>query len=168
MTGSGAAEPTNLPNLMKPSRSTRSGSRTATTKHGSKSFFRGSQEHLDLPDKFSVTLGSVEGAQSAIGGSQPVLPSTSEILFLKRLLYLKASIDNESTLNAFSVPFEQEKRRESANPDEMRLNVGSVVSQVDTAELSSTQQQIQDQYHQALAQPPKTAAVMNPRNKTQM
>jgi len=101
-------------------------------------------------------------------GSQPILPSTSEILFLKRLLYLKASIDNESTLNAFSVPFEQEKRRESANPDEMRLNVSSVVSKQECAELSSTQQQIQDQYHQALAQPPKTAAITNPRNKTQM
>jgi hypothetical protein len=42
MTGKGSTEPTNLPNLMKPSRSTRGGSRTATTKHGSKSFFRGS------------------------------------------------------------------------------------------------------------------------------
>ena len=31
---------------------------------------------------------------------------TSEILFLKRLLFLKASIDNESTLNTFSVQFE--------------------------------------------------------------
>lgn len=40
------------------------------------------------------------------------LPSTSEVLFLKRLLYLKASIDNESTLNTMSVPFEQEKRRD--------------------------------------------------------
>lgn len=34
------------------------------------------------------------------------LPSSSEVLFLKRLLYLKASIDNESTINAMSVPFE--------------------------------------------------------------
>lgn len=69
MVGKGRTEPTNLPNLMKPSRSTRGGSRTATTKHGSKSFFRGSQEHLDVPEKFSVTLGSVQGAESAIGGS---------------------------------------------------------------------------------------------------
>lgn len=50
----------------------------------------------------------------------------------------------------------------------MRLNVSSVVSKQECAELSSTQQQIQDQYHQALAQPPKTAAITNPRNKTQM
>ena len=42
------------------------------------------------------------------------LPGTSEILFLKRLLYLKASIDNETTLNAMSVPFEQEKLRDMA------------------------------------------------------
>ena len=67
--GHGGTEPSNLPNLMKPSRSTRGGTRTATTKHGSKSFFRGSQEHLDMPDKFSVTLGSVGGGELAAGGS---------------------------------------------------------------------------------------------------
>jgi len=67
MTGNGNGEATNLPNLMKPSRSTRGGTRTATTKHGSKSFFRGSQEQLDMPDKFSVTLGSVQGAESIAG-----------------------------------------------------------------------------------------------------
>lgn len=39
-------------------------------------------------------------------------PTSSDILFLKRLLYLKAAIDNESTLNTFSVPFEQDKYRE--------------------------------------------------------
>lgn len=38
----------------------------------------------------------------SIGG----IPSSNDILFLKRLLYLKASIDNEATLNTFSVPFE--------------------------------------------------------------
>lgn len=40
------------------------------------------------------------------------IPTSSDILFLKRLLYLKASIDNEATLNTFSVPFEQEKQRD--------------------------------------------------------
>jgi hypothetical protein len=40
------------------------------------------------------------------------IPSSNDILFLKRLLYLKASIDNEATLNTFSVPFEQEKMRD--------------------------------------------------------
>jgi hypothetical protein len=48
--------------------------------------------------------------------------NSSEILFLKRLLYLKASIDNESTLNTYSVPFEQEKRKELASPSQLRLN----------------------------------------------
>jgi len=41
---------------------------------------------------------------------------------LKRLLYLKASIDNESTINTFSVPFEQEKQRDVASPDQLLLD----------------------------------------------
>jgi len=45
---------------------------------------------------------------------------------LKRLLYLKASIDNESTLNTFSVPFEQEKKKENATPSQLRLNSNAI------------------------------------------
>lgn len=50
------------------------------------------------------------------------IPGTSEILFLKRLLYLKAAIDNEATLPTFSVPFEQEKARDAASPDQLLLD----------------------------------------------
>lgn len=62
--------------------------------------------------------------------SQPVkaLPSSSEVLFLKRLLYLKASIDNESTLNTMSVPFEQEKKRDQAPVDQLMLDTAGVMS----------------------------------------
>ena len=56
------------------------------------------------------------------------MPSTSEVLFLKRLLYLKASIDNESTLNTMSVPFEQEKRRDHAPVDQLMLDTQGVMS----------------------------------------
>ena len=34
---------------------------------------------------------------------------SNEILFLKRLLFLKASLDNETQFNSFAVPFEEEK-----------------------------------------------------------
>ena len=57
-----------------------------------------------------------------------LLPNSSEILFLKRLLYLKASIDNESTINAYSVPFQEEKARDQADKDQLQFdtkNVGS-------------------------------------------
>jgi len=50
------------------------------------------------------------------------VPGSNEILFLKRLLFLKASIDNEATLNTFSVPFEQEKIRDAASPDQLLLD----------------------------------------------
>ena len=42
-------------------------------------------------------------------GRGTVPPASCEVLFLKRLLFLKAAIDNESTLNTNTVPFEQEK-----------------------------------------------------------
>ena len=56
------------------------------------------------------------------------IPGTSEILFLKRLLYLKASIDNEQTLNTLTVPFEQEKLRDNAMPDQLMLDTNAVLS----------------------------------------
>jgi hypothetical protein len=51
------------------------------------------------------------------GSSQP-----AEILFLKRLLYLKAAIDNEYTLDPLSVPFEQEKLRDRSSPSRIMIN----------------------------------------------
>jgi hypothetical protein len=65
-----------------------------------------------------------------MSSSQPNarIPGTTEILFLKRLLYLKASIDNEQTLNALTVPFEQEKARDHASPDQLMLDTHAVLS----------------------------------------
>ena len=34
--------------------------------------------------------------------------TTSDILFLKRLLFLKASLDNEQSLSNFAVPFDED------------------------------------------------------------
>ena len=42
---------------------------------------------------------------TADGGKQ----TTSEILYLKRLLFLKASLDNENNLNTLAVPLEEDK-----------------------------------------------------------
>ena len=68
-------------------------------------------------------------------------PATSEILFLKRLLYLKASIDNESTLNTFSVPFEQEKRRDLASASNLMIDTNAVISGRGSAGLDSLQRE---------------------------
>ena len=40
-----------------------------------------------------------------IGGSA----ATSEILFLKRLLFLKAALDNDQSVSNFAVPYEEDK-----------------------------------------------------------
>lgn len=40
-----------------------------------------------------------------------------DVLFLKRLLYLKASIDNEPTVSTYAVPFQEEKLRDQASPE---------------------------------------------------
>ena len=47
---------------------------------------------------------------------------------MKRLLFLKASIDNEATLNAMSVPFEQEKKRDVASPEQLMIDTQAILS----------------------------------------
>lgn len=44
-------------------------------------------------------------SQASAGVNQ----TSNDILFLKRLLFLKASLDNETQFNSFAVPFEEEK-----------------------------------------------------------
>jgi len=43
-------------------------------------------------------------------------------------LFLKASIDNESTLNTNSVPFEQERVRDLASPEQLMIDTHAVLS----------------------------------------
>ena len=78
------------------------------------------------------TEAGSQAKQSILGGRDSVAstraPGTSEILFLKRLLFLKASLDNESTLNTLTVPFEQEKARDAATPDQLLLDTQAVLS----------------------------------------
>ena len=42
-------------------------------------------------------------------GSGGAGSTQNDILFLKRLLFLKASLDNETQFNSFAVPFEEEQ-----------------------------------------------------------
>lgn len=78
---------------------------------------------LSLPDKEPPKVSSTTASVAS------KMPGTSDVLFLKRLLYLKASIDNETTLNAMSVPFEQEKQRDMASPEQLMLHSDGVMSQ---------------------------------------
>ena len=71
-------------------------------------------------------LGGLSSARDSLASTRG--PGASEILFFKRLLYLKASIDNDQTLDTFSVPFEQEKARDAASPDQLLLDTQAVLS----------------------------------------
>ena len=76
---------------------------------------------------------SVSQAKQTLPSTRDSIESTriaasSEALFLKRLLYLKASIDNESTLNTCSVPFDQEKLGDTASPDQLLHDTQAIIS----------------------------------------
>ena len=58
-----------------------------------------------MSEPFSAS-GSFMDAKSLQGGVQT---TTSDILFLKRLLFLKASLDNDQSLSNFAVPFDEDK-----------------------------------------------------------
>lgn len=110
--------------------------------------------------------GSIQSHYATSSNANKV-PATSEILFLKRLLYLKASIDNEQTLNALTVPFEQEKQRDHAAPDQLMLDTQAVLSGRGSVGMALTSagtnegglgNMIDYQYHQGGNQPfPQTA-----------
>ena len=56
------------------------------------------------PDALNAS-GSFLDGKSSMNGQQ----TTSDILFLKRLLFLKAALDNDQTMSNFAVPFEEDK-----------------------------------------------------------
>ena len=57
---------------------------------------------------FSASGSFLDAKSNSIGGGQQQ-PNTSQILFLKRLLFLKAALDNDQSLSNFAVPFEEDK-----------------------------------------------------------
>ena len=78
---------------------------------------------------------------------------------MKRLLYLKASIDNETTLNAMSVPFEQEKQRDLANPEQLMLQSDTVLTAARNSAATYHSNVVLGETKLAIApEPPRTAA----------
>ena len=57
-------------------------------------------------------------------GSGPHGQNSNDILFLKRLLFLKASLDNETQFNSFAVPFEEEKAFKQQSIMQMQERAG--------------------------------------------
>ena len=87
-------------------------------------------------------------------------PGSSDILFLKRLLYLKASIDNDVGLNTFSVPFQEEKVRDNARPEQLMFDT-NIVTQKRDSNLDTDINRIEEQYLQITEGPSKTEMLPN-------
>ena len=56
-----------------------------------------------MSEPFSPSGSFLDVKSTSIGGST----TTSDILFLKRLLFLKAALDSDQTISNFAVPFEE-------------------------------------------------------------
>jgi len=100
---------TSLPTLIG-----KGGHRNSKSRGANSSQAYNSEAHASSP-----TRAKTPGGTSKAGS----MPSTSDILFLKRLLFLKASIDNEQTVNTFSVPFAQEQARDMAPAELVGVNL---------------------------------------------
>lgn len=134
MAGHGQSQHNNLPSLSK----SRLPTREKDGKPGSSGGFFGQKRSLALADS-----GEDAGLISFHRGSRDLSPKASrdkndlshvapDVLFLKRLLYLKASIDNEPTVSTYAVPFQEEKLRDRASPEQLMLNTAAVTSQRDS------------------------------------
>mmetsp|Transcript_40071 Transcript_40071/g.52495 ORF Transcript_40071/g.52495 Transcript_40071/m.52495 type:complete len:163 (+) Transcript_40071:1679-2167(+) len=67
-----------------------------------------SMQNAKMSEQF-LASGSFLDAKSSnaqVGGAGT---TTSDILFLKRLLFLKAALDNDQTISNFAVPFEEDR-----------------------------------------------------------
>ena len=64
-------------------------------------------------------ISQEEGSNSIYS---PRVSNNSEMLFLKRLLYLKASIDTDQSIHTYSVPLEQEKKMGLATAEELGIS----------------------------------------------
>ena len=61
-----------------------------------------------MSDQFLASGSFLDKSTNAQGGAGGAA-TTSEILFLKRLLFLKAALDNDQTISNFAVPFEEDR-----------------------------------------------------------
>ena len=94
-----------------------------------KSWVEGSNANGDDPNQVSFHKGSRElSPASRTRDKTEISQVAPDVLFLKRLLYLKASIDNEPTVSTYAVPFQEEKMRDQASPEQLMLNTAAVTS----------------------------------------
>lgn len=66
-----------------------------------------------------------------VAGNQQT--TTSDILFLKRLLFIKASLDNEQSISNFAVPFDEDKTFSSKTFEKKVKEIEAARTAVNTA-----------------------------------
>ena len=66
-----------------------------------------SLQNAKTSEPFTASGSFMDAKSNSIGGGPAA--TTSDILFLKRLLFLKAALDNDQTLSNFAVPFDEDK-----------------------------------------------------------
>ena len=59
-----------------------------------------------MSEPFSASGSFLDAKSNSIGGAPN---TTSDILFLKRLLFLKAALDNDQSISTFAVPFDEDR-----------------------------------------------------------
>ena len=69
-----------------------------------------------MSDQFIASGSFLDGKSANAQGAGGPATTTGDILFLKRLLFLKAALDNDQTISNFAVPFEEDKA--------FQLNIG--------------------------------------------
>lgn len=74
-----------------------------------------STTNAKLSEQLLGTASFLDAKSSTAGAGT----TTSDILFLKRLLFLKAALDNDQNISNFAVPFEEDKTFQLA-PNEIR------------------------------------------------
>ena len=93
---------------------------------------------------FTASGSFLDAKSQSMGGAGN---TTSDILFLKRLLFIKASLDNEQSLSNFAVPFDEDKA--------FQLRPGETRPQLDPVRPSHPQTAPHGARRDRLSQPPR-------------
>ena len=70
-----------------------------------------------MSEPFTASGSFMDAKSNSLGGGGA---TTSDILFLKRLLFLKAALDNDQTLSNFAVPFDEDSKAFNLHSGESR------------------------------------------------
>ena len=86
-----------------------------------------------LSDQFLASGSFLDAKSSQVPATAAGTTTTSDILFLKRLLFLKAALDNDQTVSNFAVPFDEERTFQLGPSDDKQHQMGEITRGISTA-----------------------------------